>query len=174
MDIVVILILRIVHIVAGMCWVGGAVIHTAFIAPSAKATAPDSGKFMQYFMGRQRFGLFMNIASGLTVGAGALLYWRASGGLQLPWLASGPGVVFTLGSLVGIGVYVLGLFLIKPRAERLGALGQAIQAAGGPPSAAQVAELQRLDREMAVIGRVDFVMLMLALLTMATARYWYV
>ena len=174
MDIYLILFLRIVHIVAGVCWVGGAIIHTVFIEPSVKATAPDSGKFMQYLMGQRRFSLFMNVSSGLTVLAGALLYWRASGGFQWPWVQSGPGLVFTIGSVVGIAVYFLGLFMIKPRVDRLGALGQAIAAAGGPPSPAQVAELQKIDKEMSLIGRVDFAMLAIALLTMATARYWYV
>jgi len=174
MGIYLTLILRIVHIVAGVCWVGGAIIHTAFIEPSVKASAPDSGKFMQYFMGRRRFGLFMNVSSGLTVLAGALLYWRASGGIQWPWVASGPGLVFTVGSVVGIAVYLLGFFMIRPRVQRLEAMGQAIGAAGGPPNPAQVAELRKVDREMSIIGRVDFVMLAIALLAMATARYWYV
>jgi hypothetical protein len=82
--------------------------------------------------------------------------------------------VFTVGSVVGIAVYFLGLFMIKPRVDRLEALGQAIAAAGGPPSPAQAAELQKIDGEMSLIGRVDFVMLIIALLTMATARYWFV
>ena len=174
MDIYLILFLRIVHIVAGVCWVGGAIIHTVFIQPSVKATAPESGRFMQYFMGQRRFSLFMNVSSGLTVLAGALLFWRASGGFQWPWIASGPGLVFTVGSVVGVAVYFLGLFMIKPRVDRLGALGQAIGAAGGPPSPAQAAELHKIDKEMSLIGRVDFAMLAIALLTMATARYWYV
>ena len=38
----------------------------------------------------------------------------------------------------------------------------------------QVAELHKIDKEMSLIGRVDFAMLAIALLTMATARYWYV
>jgi uncharacterized membrane protein len=174
MDIYLILFLRIVHIVAGVCWVGGAIIHTVFIQPSVKATAPESGRFMQYFMGQRRFSLFMNVSSGLTVLAGALLYWRSSGGFQWPWIQSGPGLVFTVGSVVGIAVYFLGLFMIKPRVDRLEALGQAIAAAGGPPSPAQAAELQKIDGEMSLIGRVDFVMLIIALLAMATARYWFV
>jgi uncharacterized membrane protein len=174
MDIYLILFLRTVHVVAAVCWVGGAIIHTVFIQPSVKATAPESSKFMQYFMGRQRFSLFMNVSSGLTILAGILLYWRASGGLQWPWIQSGPGLMFTIGSIVGIAVYFLGLLMIKPRVERLQALGQAIGAAGGPPSPAQVAELHKIDKEMSLIGRVDFVLLLFALLTMATARYWYV
>jgi uncharacterized membrane protein len=173
MNIYLLLLLRLVHIVAGVGWVGGAAVHTLFVEPSARATAPESGRFMQYFMGRRRYSTFMAVTSGLTVLAGSLLLWNSSAGLQPAWLTSGPGLMFTIGSAVGIVVYLWGTFLIAPRASRLSALGKALAAAGGPPSPAQAAELQKLDREMAFIVRVDFALLMIALLAMATARYWY-
>lgn len=168
------IVLRIVHIVAGVLWVGGAVLFSLFIEPSVKATAPGGQQFMQYFMGRRRFSPFMNLVSGLTVIAGALLFWNKSGGLQWPWIQSGPGLVFTFGAVVGIAVYLLGLFMIRPRAGRMGVLGQAIGANGGVPTSAQAAEMQQLDHELAVIGRVDTVLLIVALVAMAIARYvWF-
>ena len=172
MNIYILLLLRLVHIVAGVGWVGGAVVNSLFVEPSARATAPASGKFMQYFMGKRRFSAYMAVTSGLTVLAGGLLFWNSSGGFQWAWMRSGPGLMFTVGSVLGIAVWLWGLLLIAPRATRLSALGQAIGAAGGPPTPAQTAELQRLDREMSVIGRVDFVLLLVALFAMATARYW--
>jgi hypothetical protein len=174
MNVYLILLLRVLHVVGGVLWVGGAAIHTLFIEPTAKATGPEGSKFVQYLMGRRNFAAFMNICSAATILAGGLLFWNSSGGLQPAWLASGPGVVFTVGSVIGIVVYLLGLFLIKPRAERLAALGRQIGAAGGPPAPAQLAELQQIDQQMSAIGRVDFALLMGALFTMATARYWFV
>jgi hypothetical protein len=163
-----------VHVAAGVGWVGGAAINSLFVEPSARATAPESASFMQYFMGRRRFSTFMAVSSGLTVLAGGLLFWHSSGGLQWAWMRSGPGLMFSLGSVAGIIVYFWGLFMIAPRAGRLSALGQAVAAAGGPPSPAQLAELHKLDREMSIAGRVDFVLLLAALFAMATARYWWV
>jgi hypothetical protein len=64
--------------------------------------------------------------------------------------------------------------MIRPRAARLGALGMEIGAANGVPTPTQVAELHKLDKELSQIGRVDFVLLAIALLTMATARYWLI
>ena len=89
MNIYLLLLLRIVHILAGVGWVGGAVIHTLFLEPSAKATAPDSRRFMQYLMGRGRYSVFMAVTSGLTVLAGGLLFWNSSGGFQWIWIRSG-------------------------------------------------------------------------------------
>jgi uncharacterized membrane protein len=167
-------ILRIVHIFGGVFWVGGAIVHLAFIEPTAKATAPEGHKFIQYFMGRGRFALFMTISSSLTVLSGAILFWYASGGLQPGWIASGPGLIYTLGSVVGIVVYIFGMTLVKPRADQLGVLGREIAVAGGAPTPTQMAQLQKLDQELALVGRVDFVLLAISTLAMATARYWLI
>ncbi len=171
MDLYVIL-LRVVHIFAGVFWVGGGVMLFAFLEPTAKATAPASQKFMQYLMTRQRLNAFLALVSLLTVLAGALLYWRDSGGLQSSWITTPTGVGFTLGAALGISVFIIGFFGIKPNADRLAALGAQIEAAGAPPSAGQVAELGRISQAMSRLSRVDFYLLTLALLMMATARYW--
>ena len=167
------LILRIVHIFGGLFWVGGAIVHVAFIEPTAKATAPQGHKFVEYLVGRGRFSLFMTISSALTVLSGALLFWYASGGLKPGWITSGPGLVYTVGSLVGIVVYIFGMTLVKPRADQMGVLGREIGAAGGPPTPAQMAQLQKLDHELTLVGRVDFALLAISTLAMATARYWF-
>jgi hypothetical protein len=146
--------------------------YTLFLEPAAKATAPGSGQFMQHLISRRHLPVYMSISSLLTVVAGGLLYWHSSGRFNLNWITSGPGSVYTIGSVVAIVVFFVGLFMIKPRAERLGGLGHEIGAAGGVPTSAQAAELQKLGREMALIGRVDAALLLVALLSMATARYW--
>lgn len=174
MNIYLILFLRIVHIVAGVLWVGAAVAYFAFVGPTVKAIGPAGGQFMQHLMERRKYPIFMTIVSALTVLSGVPLYVFASGGLQLSWITSGPGVVFTIGAVVAIVVFFLGILMLKPRAERMGALGKEIGMAGGTPSPAQAAELQRLDRELAQIELADFILLIIATLTMATARYWLI
>jgi hypothetical protein len=167
-----ILVMRTIHIVAGVLWVGSAIFYLLFVEPGVKALGPAGPKFMQDLVGRLRYPLYMNTVSALTILAGAVLYWFASGGLQTGWLGSGPGVGFTTGSLVGLAVWVLGFVMLKPRAERMGALGAEIGRAGGPPTAAQTAELHKLGEEMSSIGRLDAILLTISLVLMATARYW--
>lgn len=164
--------LRIVHIVGGALWVGAGVYYFAFVEPTVKELGPAGPQFMRIFMERRRVPLFMNIVSSLTVLSGALLFWSSSSGLQTAWLRSGPGIGFSIGSLAAVVVYGIGFFMIRPRAERLGAIGAELAIAGGPPSGAQATELQQLDAEMTRIERVDVALLMIALVTMATARYW--
>lgn len=172
MNVITLFILRMVHIFAGVLWVGSAVSYFFFVEPVVKGLGPAGPKFMQGFIERRRYPLYMNIVSALTILAGALLFWNTSGGLQSAWIKTGTGLGFTIGSVVALAVYVIGFFMIRPRAEQLGALGKQIGMSGGPPTAEQAAELEQIDREMRSIERVDVILLTLSLLTMATARYW--
>jgi len=108
----------------------------------------------------------------LTIVAGLGLFWLVSGGLSVAWITSGPGLGFTIGSVAALVAFGVGFFGIRPRAQRLGELGAMIAAAGAPPTAEQGAELQRLNAEMHTHERWDVGFLLIALVTMATARYW--
>ena len=165
------IVLRIAHIFGGVMWVGGSALFFFFLEPAAKATAPESRKYMGHLMSRGRFITFMAVASLTTIIAGALLYWRASG-FRIEWITSGPGLGFTIGATASIIVFLFGNLVIGPTAERLATLVQRIQDAGVAPSAEQTAELHRLEARMTRLGRIDILLLGLALLTMATARYW--
>ncbi len=166
------IVLRLIHIVAGVLWVGSAISYFFFVEPTVKSLGPAGPKFMQNFIEKRRYPLFMNIVSTLTIVAGVLLYWHMSGGLQPAWLTSGPGLGFTIGSVVALVVFGIGFFMIRPRAERLGQLGKAIGMAGGSPTPEQAAELQKLNEEMTKIERVDVILLTVSLIIMTTARYW--
>ena len=166
------LVLRLVHVIASVCWAGGAFIFFLFVEPTAKALAPTGMQFVQHMVVKRRYSIFMSVASTLTVLTGALLLWQDASGQWLAWMRTGPGLGFTLGSAVGIVVYMVGIFGIRPRADRLGIISQDIQLAGGPPTPAQGAELQKLDKEMLTLGYIDFVLVALSLALMATARYW--
>jgi len=69
-------------------------------------------------------------------------------------------------------VYFIGMFGVNPRAKRIAALSADIQAAGGPPTPVQAAELQKLDKELSKFGKLDFVLVAVSLALMGTARYW--
>jgi uncharacterized membrane protein len=166
------IVLRFFHVISSVCWAGGGFIFFLFVEPTAKAMAPMGMEFIQHMVVKRRFSIFMVIASTLTVLSGALLVWQAASGHWLAWLQTGPGLGFALGSLVGIVVYCVGMFMVNPRALRLAKIGDEIQAAGGPPTPEQGAELHKLDKEMSTYSRVDFLLVALSLALMATARYW--
>lgn len=166
------LVLRFIHIIASVCWAGGGFIFFLFVEPTAKALAPMGMQFVQHMTVKRRFSIFMVVSSTLTVLSGALLLWQDASGHWLAWIQSGPGLGFTLGSIVGVVVYFVGMFGVNPRAIKLAKIGDEIQAAGGPPTPAQAAELQMLDRQMSTLSLVDFVLVAMSLALMATARFW--
>ncbi|MGE5221310.1 MAG: hypothetical protein ACM3PY_02660, partial [Omnitrophica WOR_2 bacterium] len=145
-----------------------------FVEPTAKALAPFGMRFVQHMVVKRRYSVFMGMTSTFTVLSGALLFWQRASGQWLEYVQTGPGLGITLGSAVGIFVYFIGMFGVKPRAERMAAIGQEIEKAGVPPTPEQGVELHKLDREMSTLGVADFLLVALSLALMATARLWIV
>lgn len=172
MNIYWLVILRTVHIFVGMLWVGSAIFYLFLVEPTVKSIGPSGQQFMQHLVARRHYPEYMGVVSLLTVLSGVFMYWFSSGGFQRGWITSGPGIGISGGAMLGIGVFFLGALLIKPTAEKLGALASEIGKAGGPPTPAQASEIHGLDTRLKVYERVDFVMLTLSLLAMVTARYW--
>jgi uncharacterized membrane protein len=172
MNIYIVILMRTTHIFASVLWVGSAILYLFFVEPSVKSLGPGGPKFMQDFIGRRHFSVYMSVISLVTILSGAVLYWNSSGGLQINWITSGPGIGLTIGSLASLVALFMGLLFIKPRAERIGELGMEMDEASNPPDPNLLSEMQKLDKELATLERTDFILLVIALLTMITARYW--
>jgi hypothetical protein len=56
--------------------------------------------------------------------------------------------------------------------ERTVDLGDQIAASGGPPSPEQQAEMDRIGSALQRHGKLDLILLLLAITAMSTARYW--
>lgn len=164
--------LRLFHVVAGTLWVGAAISYLFFVKPTVRSIGPAGPQFMQNLAARARYPMFMATISLLTVLAGGALYLNTSGGFNALWLTSGPGIGFTIGSAAGVIAFLVGTFGIGPTAGAMGALGAKIAQAGGPPSPEQLNALHSLEKRLNRVEVIDFVMLALSILTMATARYW--
>lgn len=168
---VYLIVLRIIHIVAAVFWVGAALLFFFFIQPTAKDLGPQGGPFMGHLTQRRKLPQAITSASAVTVVAGLLLYWESSGGLNRAWIESGPGIGFTVGGLAAIAAFLLGLVAVKPAVTKMGKLGGEVQASGGPPSETQAAELQRLEGRLRVAGNTNVTLLLIAVVAMAIARY---
>jgi hypothetical protein len=64
------------------------------------------------------------------------------------WVTTPEGLVLTLGGLLALAAFVIGLVMQKPTAERLGRLSAEIAASGSSPSASQAGELKALRERM--------------------------
>ncbi len=166
------LVLRVLHIGSGIFWVGAAFAFFLFVAPSAKAIGPDAhGAFMDQVTRVRRFPMVVLWAGIVTVLAGAALYWRASGGFNSAWLSSPTGIGFSIGALAGIISLALGPLSIVPSISKMQAIGGRLRAEGRPPTPEEGATLEALDRRLTQVGQIDLVLLAVAVVFMATARY---
>lgn len=165
------LVLRLLHIGFGIFWVGGAYTFFLFVSPSAKALGPDAnGAFMNEVV-RRRFPMVVLVAGIVTVLAGALLYLRDSGGLSMTWIRTPTGTAFSIGAVAAIVSLALGPLVILPTITKLQTLGGQIKTEGRPPTPEEGATLHALDRRLTQVGQFDLVLLTVAVVMMATARY---
>lgn len=161
-------LLRIIHIVGGVFWVGGTLIMTFFIGPTIGATADAGQKFVGHLMNNLKFSNRMAIASGLTILAGFTLYWIDSQGFSSPWISSGAGRGFGIGAGFALVGFVFGM-MIGRTTKAMAQLGAQIQ---GKPSAEQMSQMQKIRGQQGTYSIISTVTLLLALVFMAIARYF--
>lgn len=165
---VLIIVLRIVHIVGGVFWVGSAMFGTVLLGPAVAATGASGREFMDYLVSKARMSTRMSAASGLTVLAGAILYWIDSSGLTSSWTTSGPGLGFGIGAILAlVGMGIGGM--VGASGKKIGRLAAAAQ---GKPSEAQLAEMRAAQAAMSQASLWSTIALIVSLVCMATARYW--
>ena len=95
-------LLRLVHILAGIFWVGATLVIAAFILPASRAVGPGAGQFMSQLMLGQRLQFWVNVAMTLAILAGFALYGldsKMSGG---GFGRSATGMTLGLGALFAI------------------------------------------------------------------------
>ncbi|MBC7878637.1 MAG: hypothetical protein H7Y59_15810 [Anaerolineales bacterium] len=162
-----IITLRIIHILAGIIWVGGTLIMTFFIAPTIRATAEAGQKFIGHLMNNLKFSNWIAAAAGLSILAGLALFWIDSNGFTSAWMDSGAGIGFRRGAELATIGFVFGL-LIGRTTKAMAKLGAQFQ---GPPSPEQMAQMQKLGRQQKIYSMIASLTLILAVIYMSIARY---
>ena len=167
----VIALLRLIHILAGVFWVGGILFLTRFLLPTTAALGPAAGPVMDHLNRVGRLSQTLLGAGVVTVLAGFTLYWRDAVGSGAAWMASSTARVFGAGGVLAVIAILIGVTINIPTAKRLGTLMASIQASGGPPSPEQRGLQQALQARLGTAARVVAALLVLATAAMAVARY---
>jgi uncharacterized membrane protein len=166
------LLLRLVHIVVGVFWVGAVAFVAFFLVPSLEAAGPAGGAVMRQLTQQRRMPAWLSASGGLTILAGLLLYWHDSGGFSsAEWMRSGPGLTFGVGAVLAIAGIGVGTGVNVPAARELGVIMARAQVAGGAPAPDDLAAARRLQARLATGARVSAVLLLLAAAAMSVARY---
>lgn len=162
-----VVILRFVHIFAGVFWAGAAIMMGAFIAPTIRATEKSGQEVARHLILKTRFNMALMTSAILTVLAGAILFWIDSSGFTSAWTTSGPGITFGVGALFALVALVLG-GMVGQNNLKLAQLGASLQ---GPPNEEQLSQIQALQKKLASIGPPQMITIILATILMAIARY---
>jgi uncharacterized membrane protein len=161
-----VIVLRLIHVIAGIIWVGSALTMNIFIGPTVYATQESGQQFLRHLMTRTRFTATMTVSAILTIIAGGALIGRAAGAGSA-WISSGPGIGFSIGAAFSLVAFVCGM-LVGIDSSRINRLRGDIQ---GKPSAEQSARLASLSGRLRILGPINVYSLLIASILMAVARY---
>ena len=166
-----VIVLRIVHIFCGIFWVGGLMFQAYFLMPVLATVGPAAGAVMGGLVQR-KLPTIMPILAILTLLSGLRLLMIASVNFSAAYFSSPIGRTFSISGGLAILGFVMGMAMVRPAMMKAAALGQ--QLAGAPDDATR----SRLSAEMAEIRKrgmvgnvIVLVMLLVAVLGMAVARY---
>lgn len=159
-------LLRIIHIVAGVFWVGGTLVMTFFVAPTMGATGEAGQKFVAHLMNNLKLNNRMSAAAGATVLAGLILYGLdARAGAA--WQRSSFAIGLSIGAVFAFIGMIFGI-LIGRTTKAMAELGTQFQ---GKPTAEQMSHMQSIQKQQATYSRITVAALILATIFMAIARY---
>ncbi len=167
-----VLILRIIHIGAGAFWVGSVYTFLLFIQPTAQALGPDGQRFAFHLIHHRRLPDVILASGATTVAAGLLLLWSTTNGFDLDVMFQTPRLGFTVGGLAAIVALAVGSLYLRPRTRQVERIVSATMAEGRGPDADEQLALARIRDESRRAGLLLGAALAVAVLAMATARYW--
>ena len=163
--------LRLIHILAGVFWAGTVFFFVSFLLPSMRDAGPAAGAISKQLIVVRKYPRAILTIAILTVLSGFALYGMDVSVSNGTFARSRSGMVFGLGGVAAVVTIVLGMIIMTPTANKLAALGAAIQASGQPPTPEQAAEQVRLQKRMAMGTQMGAVLLFICVVCMAIGRY---
>jgi uncharacterized membrane protein len=162
---IVLFLLRAIHIVGGILWVGGVVVISLFLTPAVQVLGPAAQPVMQFIMGKRKLPVYLMSLGILTTLAGILLMMRNVSLTGGAWARSPMGIGISIGASAAILALIVGMTVSAPAAKRLGP---------PKPGAAPLSDQERaaLMRRLSLGGKATLILLCIAALFMATARYF--
>jgi hypothetical protein len=167
MDFLVVLV-RLLHILFAVAWVGMGFTLAMFVGPAAGAAGESGLRFLRSLYVNTKLPVAIASVGGLTVLAGIILYILGS-----PSRFSSTGnMVLGFGAVIGIAAVIHG-GAVTGRATRAvaEALAQNVPADNQPIQTDKLPALRDSMMALASHSRISFILTVVALIAMGTARY---
>ena len=166
-----ILVLRLVHVLGGIFWVGSGLFTTFFLVPAIIAAGPAAGPVMGGLQQRRLFTILPTVAV-LTILSGLRLMWIASGGFRSEYFQTRTGATFAIAAAASVIAFVLSILIARPMAVRATQLAaEMARTPEGQPRAAIADEMARVRSRGALVTTISVGLLLVAASGMAVARY---
>jgi uncharacterized membrane protein len=164
---------RILHVLAGVLWVGSTFMFVGIIGPSAAEVGPSAGPLLAVAVRKRKVTKLVTAFATITVlaGWGMWIAHAVDAGLG-NWIGSSFGLGLTIGGVLATIAWYVGVTGVGQNVDRLVDLGEELATAEGPPPPERVAEMGRIQASLKSHGQIDLSLQILAVLAMATARYW--
>jgi hypothetical protein len=167
----VLLVLRIVHVVGGVFWAGTMFFIVLLLEPSVRTVGPDGAKVMGALQARG-FMTIMPTVALVTILSGFGLFWKILGAPGTAWVAWPHGAVLTGGGVAALAAFALGVGILRPATLAVGGIMRGVaEMPDGDEKAAALQRVQALRQRSRTAARIIAVLLLIAVTTMAVARY---
>jgi uncharacterized membrane protein len=165
------LVLRLIHILTGIFWIGGGLYTFLFLGPALASRPAVMGQVMAALQKRKLFTA-QQIAAGLAILSGLRLLMIDSGGFSGSYFATGPGRTFAIAGVFALLAAVFNFGVVRPTMERAVATAASLAAAADAAEKARLTlQLDRLRKRGAIAGMLTVTFGILAASGMAVARY---
>src|ERR1700674_5327679 len=135
------LVLRLIHILSGITWVGSGIYTSIFLVPALSSSPAVMGQVMEGLQ-RRRIFLVLQIVAALTILSGLRLLWIDSAGFAASYFASGTGRTFAISAGAAIVAAVLSFGVGRPAMVRAGTIAASLG------TSADAAERARLTPQL--------------------------
>jgi len=164
------IVLRIVHVVGAIFWLGTSLFLGAFLAPALEAAGPAGGAVMQQLANRKLLTVIPTVAV-LTMLAGLRLMWITSSGFSEAYFHTRSGRAYETGATLAILAFILFMSTSHRIIKKSLVLGPQIAQAPEADKPALTAQLGALRKRSAKFGAISGVLLLSAAIMMAIGRY---
>lgn len=163
-------VLRFIHIVLGVLWVGGIFALTVIIVPGMQKLGIPLDGLMKTLNARKFTPIMMGFG-GLTVLSGLTMMYVLSRGNEANFFGSLYGRTLSLGGVFAILALVIGGSMARPTMGKIAALQADL--GGNPPKGEdpRKAQLAALQGRVVFISKLVVILLLLAVTCMAIAQY---
>jgi uncharacterized membrane protein len=165
-----ILLLRLIHIVGGIFWVGSGLFTSLFLVPALATSGANAGQVFAALQQRRLFTVLPLVAV-LTIASGLRLMWIISAGFAPSYFASAQGQAFASSGVAAIVAFLLSLLVARPASARAAQLGGSLAGAPEEKRAGLAMEIATLRRRGGIASAVAVTLVVLGAAGMAVARY---